>query len=70
MLRRTHRFILVARRLELQIEEMTNAGEDGAKEGEGKKERAMNKAALSIAEIGSSFVFFSCRVCSLDISLE
>ncbi|CDZ96191.1 Predicted Golgi transport complex 1 protein [Phaffia rhodozyma] len=58
VLRRTHRFILVARRLELQIGEMiSTADEEEKAEGEGRKERAMNKAAISIAEMESLLAY-------------
>jgi hypothetical protein len=74
VLRRMHRFVLVARRLEGQMEDVREEG-DGAEgrdvgemmkrresmvgpgaaggEEEGRRERGMNKAALSIAELGA-----------------
>jgi hypothetical protein len=48
--RRASRFVLVAKRLDVQMKRVSEA-ESGA--GEGEKERELAKAALSVAELGS-----------------
>lgn len=57
--RRASRFVLVAKRLEGQMQRMSEA-ESGA--GEGEKERELAKAALSVAELGQLFVLLVRRM--------
>ena len=51
--RRASRFVLVSKRLDVQMKRVSEA-ESGA--GEGEKERELAKAALSVAELGSSYL--------------
>jgi hypothetical protein len=52
--RRASRFVLVAKRLDVQMKRVSEA-ESGA--GEGAKERELAKAALSVAELGKSTLY-------------
>ena len=64
VLRRTARFVILARRLEGQMRDMKMGGEENGVDGvitstggeEDEKERTIAKAALSIAELGQYLV--------------
>ncbi len=60
LLRRTSRFVILTRRLHVQMVDMSSPNkEDSASvvlEGEDEKERTIAKAALSIAELGGKFM--------------
>lgn len=59
-LRRTARFAVLAKRLEVQMSELGGEGPDGVNQED--KERTIAKAALSIAELGACRVGLGCRV--------
>jgi hypothetical protein len=66
VLRRTARFVVLARRLEGQMRDMKMGGDENAVDGvavtggeEDEKERTIAKAALSIAELGQYFIIIS-----------